>query len=79
MHSRGWPLPAHVVVSDNGKIYHDTTTNWGPRLGLAYRLTSTTAIRAGFGIFYDNWAAVHRRRRTMKVRGRTSGSSWPTT
>ncbi len=51
-------LPAHVVLSDNGKIYHDTTTNWGPRLGLAYRLTNTTAIRAGFGIFYDNWAAV---------------------
>ncbi len=51
-------LPAHVVVSDTGKIYHDTTTNWGPRLGLAYRLTNTTAIRGGFGIFYDNWAAV---------------------
>ena len=51
-------LPEHVVVSDNGKIYHDTTTNWGPRVGLAYRLTDTTAIRAGFGIFYDNWAAV---------------------
>ncbi len=51
-------LPAHVVVSDTGKIYHDTTTNWGPRLGVAYRLTNTTAIRAGFGIFYDNWAAV---------------------
>ncbi len=51
-------LPAHVVVSPNGKIYHNTTTNWGPRVGLAYRLTDTLAIRAGFGIFYDNWAAV---------------------
>jgi len=51
-------LPAHVVVSPNGKIYHDTTTNWGPRVGLAYRVTDTMAIRAGFGIFYDNWAAV---------------------
>jgi hypothetical protein len=51
-------LPAHVVVSPNGKIYHDTKTNFGPRLGLAYRLTDTTAIRAGFGIFYDNWAAI---------------------
>jgi hypothetical protein len=46
-------LPAHVVVSPNGKIYHDTTTNW-ERVGLAYRLTDTMAIRAGFGIFYDN-------------------------
>jgi outer membrane receptor protein involved in Fe transport len=51
-------LPAHVVVSPNGKIYHDTTTNWGPRLGIAYRMTETTAVRAGFGIYYDNWAAV---------------------
>jgi outer membrane receptor protein involved in Fe transport len=51
-------LPAHVVVSPNGKIYHDTTTNWGPRTGLAYRVTDTMAVRAGYGIFYDNWAAV---------------------
>jgi outer membrane receptor protein involved in Fe transport len=51
-------LPANVVVSPTGKIYHDTTTNWGPRLGLAYRLTQTIAVRAGYGIFYDNWAAV---------------------
>ncbi|HYM10115.1 MAG TPA: carboxypeptidase-like regulatory domain-containing protein [Bryobacterales bacterium] len=51
-------LPAHVVVSPTGKIYHDTTTNWGPRLGLAYRVTNNMAVRAGFGIYYDNWAAV---------------------
>lgn len=51
-------LPANVVVSDTGKIYRDTKTNWGPRVGLAYRLTPTIAVRAGFGIFYDNWAAV---------------------
>jgi outer membrane receptor protein involved in Fe transport len=51
-------LPDHVVVSPTGKIYHDTTTNWGPRIGLAYRATSTIAVRAGFGIYYDNWAAV---------------------
>lgn len=51
-------LPPHVVVSPNGKIYHDTTTNWGPRVGLAYRISNTFAVRSGFGIFYDNWAAV---------------------
>jgi hypothetical protein len=51
-------LPAHVVVSPNGKIYHDTLTNFGPRIGLAYRLNNSTAVRAGFGIFYDNWAAI---------------------
>ncbi|MGH9632732.1 MAG: TonB-dependent receptor domain-containing protein, partial [Bryobacteraceae bacterium] len=38
-------LPEHVVVDPRGKIYHDTTTNWGPRVGLAYRLTDKTAIR----------------------------------
>jgi hypothetical protein len=51
-------LPANVEVSSTGKIYRDTTTNWGPRVGLAYRLRQTTAIRAGFGIYYDNWAGV---------------------
>ena len=28
-------------------------TNFGPRLGLAYRLNNRTAIRAGYGIFYS--------------------------
>jgi hypothetical protein len=51
-------LPDHVVVSNIGKIYHDTTTNWGPRVGLAYRLTQSIVVRSGFGVYYDNWAAV---------------------
>ena len=36
-------LPANVVVDPRGKIFHDTTTNWGPRLGLAYRIGQRTA------------------------------------
>lgn len=51
-------LPANVIVDPRGKIYHDTTSNWGPRIGLAYRLGQKTAIRSSFGIFYDNWASV---------------------
>lgn len=51
-------LPAHVLVDPRGKIYHDTATNWGPRIGMAYRLGQKTAIRSSFGIFYDNWASV---------------------
>jgi outer membrane receptor protein involved in Fe transport len=51
-------LPANVVVDPRGKIYHDTTTNWGPRVGLAYRIGQKTAVRSSFGIFYDNWASV---------------------
>ena len=27
--------------------------NWGPRLGVAYRLNETTVIRSGYGIFHD--------------------------
>ena len=51
-------LPAHVVVSPNGKLLHNTYTNFGPRLGLAYRLSNNIAIRSGYGIVYDNFAAV---------------------
>jgi TonB dependent receptor len=51
-------LPEHVEVSPNGKIYKDFTDNWQPRFGMAYRLFPNTALRASFGIFFDNWAAV---------------------
>jgi len=45
-----------VVYSPNGKIYHNNYDNWQPRVGLAYRLGQKTAIRASFGVFFDNWA-----------------------
>ena len=51
-------LPANVIVSPDSKILHDTTTNFGPRLALAYRVNERMAIRGGFGIFFDNWAAA---------------------
>jgi outer membrane receptor protein involved in Fe transport len=54
----GGALPDHVVVDPRGKILYDTSTNWGPRVGLAYRLTNKIALRSAFGIFYDNWAGV---------------------
>ena len=56
----GPALPAHVVVTSlaNHRIFHDTYDNWQPRFGLAYRLQPTTVIRASFGRFFDNWAAV---------------------
>lgn len=56
----GGKLPAHVVLtkSGNGSIIHNTYDNWAPRLGLAYRVRKETAVRAGIGVFYDNWAAV---------------------
>jgi hypothetical protein len=51
-------LPEHVVVDPRGQIYHDTTKNFGPRIGLAYRLGQKTALRSSFGVFWENWAAV---------------------
>jgi len=54
----GGTLPANVVVSSNGKVYHNTYDNWQPRIGLAYRLRPATVLRASYGRFFDNWAAV---------------------
>jgi hypothetical protein len=51
-------LPAHVVVAPGGKLLHNTPTNVGPRVGMAYRLSPTIAVRAGFGIVFDNWAGI---------------------
>ncbi|MGB8478373.1 MAG: carboxypeptidase regulatory-like domain-containing protein [Acidobacteriaceae bacterium] len=50
-------LPAHVVVSPNGSIAHNTYTNFGPRVGFAYKVGDKTVVRGAFGIVYDNWAA----------------------
>jgi hypothetical protein len=56
----GGTLPDHVTVTthSNGSIYSNDHRDWQPRVGLAYRLTDTTAIRGGFGIFYDNWNSI---------------------
>jgi hypothetical protein len=51
-------LPAHVVVDPRGRIAHNVPDNFGPRIGAAYRLGEKTVIHGGFGIVYDNWAAV---------------------
>jgi hypothetical protein len=49
-------LPDHVFVDPRGKIYHDSTKDFQPRLGLAYRLNDKIAIRSGFGIVFEEWA-----------------------
>jgi len=51
-------LPEHVVASTDGKVMQNTPLNLQPRLGAAYRITPTTVIRAGFGIAFDNYAAM---------------------
>jgi len=66
----GGQLPAHVVVDPRGKIAHNFTGNWGPRLGLSYRLGNKTVLHGGFGIVYDNWAAVSQMAQNIE-------GSWP--
>lgn len=51
-------LPEHVTSDPRGKIYHDTTKNFQPRVGLAYRISDNTVLRTSYGIFFDEWAAV---------------------
>jgi hypothetical protein len=51
-------LPAHVIVSPTGKILQNTPYNYQPRLGFAYRLNDSTAIRGGAGMFFDDFAGT---------------------
>lgn len=51
-------LPEHVTSDPRGKIYHDTTKNFQPRVGIAYRISDNTVLRTSYGIFFDEWAAV---------------------
>ncbi|MEW5979637.1 MAG: carboxypeptidase regulatory-like domain-containing protein [Acidobacteriota bacterium] len=56
----GGTLPEHVVVTTkrNHAILDNDFSNIQPRIGLAYRLGSKTALRASYSMFFDNWAAV---------------------
>jgi Carboxypeptidase regulatory-like domain len=63
-------LPANVVVDPRGKIAHNVGDNFGPRLGLSYRLGDKTVLHAGYGIVYDNWAAVSQMAQNIE-------GSWP--
>ncbi len=64
--TRGYPcipggtLPAHVTATthSNHSIYSNDYNDWQPRVGLAYRLTDKTAVRAGYGRFYDNYNSI---------------------
>jgi hypothetical protein len=51
--------PGAMVFAGSGpgrlgrtQIINNFTRGWGPRLGAAYQLTSTTVFRAGAGVFY---------------------------
>jgi hypothetical protein len=56
----GGTLPAHVLVTPLGgtAIYHTDYNDIQPRIGIAYELRPNTVLRAGYGRFFDNWAAI---------------------
>ncbi len=49
---RGVVTPVGRAGVSNRNQYDDDFNNWGPRIGLAYKLTDKTVLRAGGGIFY---------------------------
>jgi hypothetical protein len=63
-------LPANVTASPDGKVLENQYDNYQPRIGAAYRITPTMVIHGGFGIAYDNYAAL-----VQNLRG-VSGN-WP--
>jgi hypothetical protein len=56
----GGTLPANVVLTShsNGSIFTNDHSDYQPRVGLAYRVTDRTALRIGYGRFYDNWNSI---------------------
>ncbi len=68
----GTGLPAGVTVTTlaSGAIFHTDWSNIQPRAGIAYNVLPRTVIRAGFGIFVDNWGA------TLQT-SQNYGGSWP--
>jgi len=56
----GGTLPPNVTMTNlsNHAIYHNDYDDWQGRFGMAYRLTDKTAIRGGYGRFYDSWNAI---------------------
>jgi hypothetical protein len=57
-------------LAPGGVLQHNYGANWQPRLGLAYKLTEKTALRGGFGVFYDNFSAVLQAAQNL-------GHTWP--
>ncbi len=61
--ARNTPLPANFVsqleannitlkYSNNQYLINYQTLDWGPRVGLAYKLDTRSVIRAGYGLYY---------------------------
>lgn len=51
-------LPPGVSFLDRNSLTKPNYLNFSPRFGFAFQATPKTVIRAGFGIFYDNWSGA---------------------
>src|SRR5580692_9673788 len=56
----GGVLPPHVQVTPlgGGAIFHTDYNDIQPRVGVVYQLFPNMVLRAGYGRFFDNWAAI---------------------
>jgi len=64
-------LPPNVIVAgSNHAILKNDYRDWSGRLGLAYRLTANTVLRAGYGRFYDMWGGITQLAQNF-------GGNWP--
>jgi hypothetical protein len=63
-------LPAHVIVSQTGRIGHNDGKNFGPRFGFAYKVNEKMVVHGAFGIVFDEWAAVTQQAQNIE-------GSWP--
>ncbi len=49
-------LPTGVAFLDRNSLTKPNYGNFSPRFGFAYQVMPKTVLRAGFGMFYDNWS-----------------------
>lgn len=53
-----YPLPANVVILNRNTITMPDYRNFSPRLGFSYAALPHTVVRAGAGVFFDNWSGA---------------------
>ena len=63
-------LPANVIAVPDGNLIPGRGGMFGPRIGLAYRLSSKTTLRASGGLIYDTFAGIYQSARGI-------GGNWP--
>jgi hypothetical protein len=44
------------ATPDDRRAANADTNDWGPRIGLTFKLTEKTVLRTGYGIFFDYWS-----------------------